>query len=115
EIAAPAGYDPKAAVTLWEKMAKLGDGRPPEFLSTHPSPENRAARLKELGERVQPLYAAAKSGAPAEAPKFLNARAASHERVVTTPGEITREKSAARHATETMTFLSEPFERFKSG
>ncbi|OGA72607.1 MAG: hypothetical protein A3G81_21580 [Betaproteobacteria bacterium RIFCSPLOWO2_12_FULL_65_14] len=115
ELAARAGYDPKAAVTLWEKMSKLGDGRPPEFLSTHPSPENRAARLKELGERVQPLYLAAKSGAVLEAPGFLNAREAANERVVTKPGEITREEYAARHATETMTFLSEPFERFRSG
>jgi len=115
ELAARAGYDPKAAVTLWEKMSRLGDGRPPEFLSTHPSPENRAARLKELGERVQPLYLAAKSGAPPEAPRFLNAKEASNERVVTRPGEITREEYAARHATETMTFLSGPFERFKSG
>src|SRR2546425_2719657 len=72
ELAARAGYDPKAAVTLWEKMSKLG-GKVPEFLSTHPSPENRAARLKDLGERVQPLYVAAKSGAPVEAPKFLGA------------------------------------------
>ena len=115
ELAARAGYDPKAAVTLWEKMAKLGDSRPPEFLSTHPSPENRAARLKELAERVQPLYLAAKSGAPQEAPKFLNAREASNERVVTRPGEVTREEYAARHATDTLTFISEPFERFKSG
>lgn len=63
EIAARAGYDPKAAVTLWEKMGKLG-GTPPEFLSTHPSPENRAARLKELGARVQPHYEAAKANPP---------------------------------------------------
>ena len=55
ELAARAGYDPKAAVTLWEKMAKLG-GTPPEFLSTPPSPQNRAARLKELGAKVEPLY-----------------------------------------------------------
>jgi len=60
QIAARAGYDPKAAVTLWEKMGKLG-GTPPEFLSTHPSPENRAARLKELGAKVQPYYEAAKA------------------------------------------------------
>jgi predicted Zn-dependent protease len=114
ELAARAGYDPRAAVTLWEKMAKLG-GKVPEFVSTHPSPENRAARLKELGERVQPLYAAAKSAPPPEAPGFLNAKEAANERVVARPGELTREEYAARQATETLTFLSEPFERFKSG
>ena len=114
ELAARAGYDPKAAVTLWEKMAKLG-GKVPQFLSTHPSPENRAARLKELGERVQPLYAAAKSGTPLEAPRFLNAREAVNERAVSKPGEITREEYAKQSATDTLTFLSEPFERFKSG
>ena len=63
ELAARAGYDPKAAVTLWDKMGKLG-GSPPEFLSTHPSPENRAARLKELGAKVQPYYLEAKAGPP---------------------------------------------------
>ena len=114
ELAARAGYDPRAAVTLWEKMAKLG-GKVPQFLSTHPSPENRAARLKELGERVQPFYVASKSGMPTEAPRFLNAKEASNERVVTKPGEITREEYAKRSATETLTFLSEPFEKFKSG
>jgi predicted Zn-dependent protease len=65
EIAARAGYDPGAAVTLWEKMGKLGGGNPPEFLSTHPSPENRAARLRELGAKVQPYYVAAKTNPPA--------------------------------------------------
>jgi predicted Zn-dependent protease len=63
EIAARAGYDPHAAVTLWEKMGTLG-GTPPEFLSTHPSPENRAARLKELGAKVQPYYLEAKTSPP---------------------------------------------------
>ncbi|HEX6320610.1 MAG TPA: M48 family metallopeptidase [Burkholderiales bacterium] len=115
ELAARAGYDPAAAVTLWEKMAKLG-GKVPQFMSTHPSPENRAARLKELGARVQPLYVAAKSDAPHDAPKFLGPRdGGANERVVTRPGELTREEYAARQATETLTFLSEPFERFKSG
>src|SRR4030081_1315364 len=72
ELAARAGYDPKTAVTLWEKMGKLG-GTPPQFLSTHPSPENRAARLKELGAKVEPLYAAAKTS-HTDAPSFLNAK-----------------------------------------
>jgi predicted Zn-dependent protease len=61
ELAARAGFDPKAAVTLWQKMGKEGGG-PPEFLSTHPSPQNRAARLAELGAQVAPLYEAAKAG-----------------------------------------------------
>jgi hypothetical protein len=111
ELAARAGYDPAAAVTLWEKMAKLG-GKGPEFLSTHPSPENRAARLKELGARVQPLYAAAQ---PTDVPSFLGTREASNERVVSKPGELTREEYAAQRATETLTFLSADFERFKAG
>jgi predicted Zn-dependent protease len=64
EIAARAGYDPRSAVTLWEKMGKLGGGRQPEFLSTHPSPENRADALRGLGAKVQPYYQAAKANPP---------------------------------------------------
>src|SRR3954469_15006906 len=64
QLAARAGYDPKAAVTLWDKMAKLGKG-PAEFLSTHPSPENRSAKLKELGAKLEPVYLAAKEHPPA--------------------------------------------------
>jgi predicted Zn-dependent protease len=72
ELAARAGYDPRAAVTLWEKMGKLGGGKgPPEFLSTHPSPENRAARLAELGSQVQPLYLAAKAGTASDSDKLI--------------------------------------------
>ncbi|MBV9360238.1 MAG: M48 family metallopeptidase [Betaproteobacteria bacterium] len=63
ELAARAGYDPAAAVTLWDKMAKLG-GQPPEFMSTHPSPEHRSARLKELGAKLEPVYQSAKNTAP---------------------------------------------------
>src|SRR5580765_1701651 len=70
ELAARAGYDPHAAPTLWEKMGKLG-GSPPEFLSTHPSPENRAAHLKELGAKVQPYYLEAKSSPP-QVKRYVN-------------------------------------------
>ena len=55
ELATRAGYNPGAAVSLWEKMAKAGGGSGPEFLSTHPSPGNRAATLDKLGEKMLPL------------------------------------------------------------
>jgi Zn-dependent protease with chaperone function len=61
EIAARGGYDPRAAITLWEKMSKESKGKnPPEFLSTHPSNENRIKELAALMPRVLPLYKAAK-------------------------------------------------------
>jgi len=46
ELATRAGYDPEAAVTLWQKMGSLSEKRPPEFLSTHPEPANRQAALQ---------------------------------------------------------------------
>ena len=48
KIAAQAGYDPAAAVTLWQKMEAAGGKGPTEFLSTHPSPGNRAAKLNSM-------------------------------------------------------------------
>jgi predicted Zn-dependent protease len=58
ELAAKAGYDPRAAATLWRKMANVGGGRMPEFLSTHPSPANREERLRELAAQMMPYYQA---------------------------------------------------------
>ena len=43
ELAVLAGFDPDAAVTLWQKMAAQGGANPPKFLSTHPAPGNREA------------------------------------------------------------------------
>jgi predicted Zn-dependent protease len=61
ELAARAGYDPRAAITLWQKMAKLsGGGAPPELLSTHPSNETRIKDLTEFAQKVMPLYEAAR-------------------------------------------------------
>jgi predicted Zn-dependent protease len=56
ELAAKAGYDPAAAVTLWKKMNALPGGKPPQFLSTHPNPENREKTLAALGPGMEPYY-----------------------------------------------------------
>lgn len=63
ELAARAGYDPRAAVHVWEKMGRLADGAPPEILSTHPAPATRIADLKVYSARVMPLYELAKPSA----------------------------------------------------
>lgn len=60
ELAARAGYDPRAAVTVWEKMTKVSGGQPPKWLSTHPSHEDRIADLTTYAQKVQPLYAQAR-------------------------------------------------------
>ncbi len=56
ELAAKAGYDPHAAITLWQKMAKVGGKGPPEFLSTHPAPQNREKTLAALVPQMMPYY-----------------------------------------------------------
>jgi predicted Zn-dependent protease len=61
ELAARAGYDPNAAVSLWEKMEKVGGKGPPQFLSTHPSPANRKQALRALGPQMEPFYQEARA------------------------------------------------------
>ncbi len=68
ELAARAGYDPKASVTLWQKMSAQGSGGP-EFLSTHPSGTTRIAELQAKIPTVQPLYDAAKPKSGKSNPK----------------------------------------------
>lgn len=55
ELATRAGFDPDAAVTLWQKMGSLGGGGQMEFLSTHPAPGNREAALAELVPQMRQL------------------------------------------------------------
>ncbi len=55
-LAAEAGYDPKDAVRVWERMAEFSDGGPPEFLSTHPSHNTRIANLKKWMPKAIAIY-----------------------------------------------------------
>jgi predicted Zn-dependent protease len=59
ELAARGGYDPRAGITLWQKMATASKGAPPEFLSTHPSGPNRIHNIQVNLPKVEPLYARA--------------------------------------------------------
>jgi len=56
EIAAKAGYNPRAGVTLWNKMMEGGRGGPPQFLSTHPSGPNRIREIEAQLPKVGPMY-----------------------------------------------------------
>ncbi len=60
ELMARAGYNPNAALTLWQKMAQAGKGDPPKFLSTHPSDSDRFNHIRSLLPRVLPLYQSAR-------------------------------------------------------
>ncbi len=60
DIAARAGYDPRAGIVLWQKMALASKGAPPQWLSTHPAGANRIAEIQRHLPEVMPLYAQAK-------------------------------------------------------
>jgi predicted Zn-dependent protease len=57
ELMARAGYDPRAALTLWNKMASAERAGTPKFLSTHPAPRDRIKDIEKNLPRVLPLYA----------------------------------------------------------
>ena len=61
ELAARSAYDPRAGITLWQKMTSANKGgKPPEFLSTHPADASRIKQIEQLLPIVMPLYGAAK-------------------------------------------------------
>lgn len=55
-LAGDAGYDPREAIHIWERMAAASDGAPPEFLSTHPAHETRISDLTKWMPEAMELY-----------------------------------------------------------
>jgi predicted Zn-dependent protease len=62
DLMAKSGFDPSAAISLWQNMAKLSNGAPPEFMSTHPSNKTRIDQLTAHLPQSQTFYQA--SNAP---------------------------------------------------
>ncbi len=60
ELAARAGYNPRAGVTLWQKMSAANKGAPPQWMSTHPSGKTRIKDIEANLPKVEPLYERAK-------------------------------------------------------
>lgn len=61
ELGARAGFDPRAGLSLWQKMAEASGGSPPQWLSTHPSNSTRIAEMQANLPRVMPLYEQARA------------------------------------------------------
>jgi predicted Zn-dependent protease len=61
QLMAQAGFDPRAAVTLWQNMSAAGGSRPPEFLSTHPDPAARIGQMQQRAASLMPVYEQARA------------------------------------------------------
>jgi predicted Zn-dependent protease len=61
QLMAQAGFDPRAAVTLWQNMENAGGSRPPEWLSTHPDPASRLSDLRARAAGLVPTYEQARA------------------------------------------------------
>jgi len=72
DLAARAGYDPRAAIRVWEKMGAASKGAPPQWLSTHPASTTRIAEIRRhLGETL-PLYARVRGLAASALPPYVS-------------------------------------------
>ncbi len=67
ELMARAGFEPGASVELWRNMSRVGGGRPPELLSTHPAPETRIRALRAQVPSAAKLFREARAAGRAPA------------------------------------------------
>lgn len=72
DLAARAGYDPRAGIKLWEKMSAAAKGQPPQWLSTHPSHDSRIKEIRRNLDRTLPLYAKATGRALDALPPYVS-------------------------------------------
>jgi predicted Zn-dependent protease len=70
DLVARAGYDPRAGVALWRKMAMLEKSAPPQWLSSHPSGNNRISQIQKTLPQVMPVYARAVNAQPGALPPY---------------------------------------------
>jgi len=70
DVVARAGYDPRAGVALWQKMGKVSQNAPFEWLSTHPAGKSRIAEMRKHMPSVMPLYAKAKGVPQSKLPPY---------------------------------------------
>jgi predicted Zn-dependent protease len=63
-LAAQAGFNPEASVSLWQKMLAVSSNNQPTWLSTHPDPESRISAMQVEAQKLMPVYETAKKPKP---------------------------------------------------
>lgn len=121
ELAAQAGYNPQAAITLWEKMmTETGNKSKGDFMSTHPSPPNRIQAFEAILEPMSKIYSERLPFYSNYTPTYQYVKYAkdsesissSNERVITAESEIA---APDLDKTKAMAFYSPSFQSFKDG
>lgn len=70
DLAARAGFDPRAGVVLWQKMAAMNKGSPPAWLSTHPGGNERINQMSQHMNVLLPVYARAQGTSVSQLPPY---------------------------------------------
>ena len=70
DLAARAGFDPRAGILVWQKMAAASKGQPPQWISSHPSHSTRIQEISRVLDKVMPLYARARGVELAALPPY---------------------------------------------